>query len=192
MTDFDAYPEEFSELIATAFNTMDALSDRLKNGNITPGEWFERMMLIIERTHSQAAMIGAGVSELSPEMQLAIDGHLEIQSEFLKNFLSDYQENGWKDSYHARSRMYALSSYASFNHGDVISQAGKVLPLPAYPAEGTQCLSNCKCSWSIDVLDFNAGNFDAYWKLGTNDSCQTCVQRAGEWSPVRIRGNTLL
>jgi hypothetical protein len=190
--DFEAYPEEFRDMIETAFNSMDALSARLENGEITPGEWFERMMSIIERSHSQAMLLGSGLDELTEEMELFLERQLAIQAEFLAEFQNDYINNGWDNRYTSRARLYALSSYSSFSHGDIIAQAGKVLPLPAYPAEGTQCLSNCKCNWEIEVLDFDAGNFDAYWRLGTDDNCQTCLVRQNEWSPARIRNGELL
>lgn len=331
------YPAEFEDIYQTASNTSDSLIKMLRDKKITPGEWFERMMILIERAYNLAAGAGSGLDELSPEIQAVIDSQVLAQEAFLRNFLSDIESGEWDDRYISRARMYVASSYSGYSHGDIVKQAGKVLPVPAYPTEGTQCLcistgdsrvfttngyipikditvgdyvlthklrwkmvtathtrnprlnekyvsfemptgtrldctwdhkwlskgrwetsssifenyvqndanlthvpeietgnfskkpievemnsrgmyhgsetlydltveddhsfiiegvithnSNCKCFWDIDTLDFEKGNFDAYWKLGTDDNCQTCQIRATEWSPVRIRAGVLI
>lgn len=186
------YPAEFEDIYQTASNTSDSLIKMLRDKKITPGEWFERMMVLIERAYNLAAGVGSGLDELSPEIKAVIDSQVLAQEAFLRNFLSDIESGEWDDRYISRARMYVASSYSGYSHGDIVKQAGKVLPVPAYPTEGTQCLSNCKCFWDIDTLDFERGNFDAYWKLGTDDNCQTCQVRAAEWSPVRIRAGVLI
>ena len=62
--------------------------------------------------------------------------------------------------------------------------------LPAYPADGSsECLGNCGCVWSLTVFDEEQGNLNAWWIRGKDDSCPTCIDRAGRWAPLRIRGN---
>lgn len=51
--------------------------------------------------------------------------------------------------------------------------------------------SNCGCSWRIEVVDDEAGDYDAYWERSKDDSCATCLEREAQWSPVRIRGGLL-
>ena len=61
------------------------------------------------------------------------------------------------------------------------------LELPAYPADGsTICKKGDKCYWDIVKLSGN-GNFDAYWRRTVSESCPTCIQRANEWSPLKVR-----
>lgn len=51
--------------------------------------------------------------------------------------------------------------------------------------------SNCKCSWEVVEVDADAGDYDAYWRRASDDSCQSCLEREARWSPVRIRGGVL-
>jgi hypothetical protein len=52
--------------------------------------------------------------------------------------------------------------------------------------------SNCKCAWEIETLDKEKGNFNGTWVLdGQAQHCQTCLTRAEQWNPVRIRGGDL-
>ena len=79
-------------------------------------------------------------------------------------------------------------------NGDVVKTSDKLalgLPLPAMPRDGTsQCLSNCGCAWEIAELDGD-GNYDCTWQLGKTENCQTCRQRAADWSPLQIRDGRL-
>lgn len=67
----------------------------------------------------------------------------------------------------------------------------KFLPLPAMPGEGTICLYMCKCKWSIVTVNAEQGDYDCTWVLAADESCSTCLARAAEWSPLRIRGGQL-
>jgi hypothetical protein len=53
-------------------------------------------------------------------------------------------------------------------------------------------MDNCGCEWEIEVIDEDNGDYDAYWRLGKLKNCQTCLERAAQWSPLEIRGSELL
>lgn len=148
--------------------------------------WEQEVARQLARYHAAAMLTGANTQQLTPAMRTKVEADLRSQLAYLKRFRLEIQDaaafqEGWK----ARAAMYAGSIRVPYWHG-----ATKMLPLPAMPAEGTQCLTHCKCSWEIDTLEGD-GNYDAYWRRGADDSCQTCVQRAATWAPVRIREGVL-
>jgi len=171
---------------------IDALSAQIEAGEITPEQWAEDMQEIIGRGMNAALMAGKGSRTLTNTEQATAARLTAVQYEYLNNFLNEILEGGWLPSYTARAQMYGSSTTAAFSMGDVVRQAGQVLPLPSMPTEGTQCLSNCGCEWRIENINEQKGDFNAYWELGKTDNCQTCVQRRADWYPVLIRGNKLL
>jgi hypothetical protein len=48
--------------------------------------------------------------------------------------------------------------------------------------------TNCKCRWEIVPVDKKKGDYDAYWRMSDAEHCQTCIERAQRWNPLRIRG----
>ena len=42
------------------------------------------------------------------------------------------------------------------------------------------------------MVDEEKGDYDAYWVRGKRDSCQTCLERAAQWSPLEIREGVLI
>jgi len=148
--------------------------------------WEQELSRQLARYHSAAMLTGADTDQLTPTMRTSVTEDLRVQLKYLERFGIEIQEAGqfmagWK----ARAAMYARSIQVPYWRG-----ATKLLPLPAMPAEGTQCLTNCKCQWEVVELDGD-NNYDAYWRRGATDSCQTCVQREMSWSPVRIRDGVL-
>jgi len=125
---------------------------------------------------------------MDDQARATVAKQVQKQLDFLDNFALEIQktdefEAGWD----ARAAMYAESIKAPYWSGRT-----KLLPLPALPGDGTtQCKTHCHCLWSIDTLDEDAGDYDARWIRGVSDSCQTCVQRAQDWAPLRIRGGVL-
>jgi hypothetical protein len=169
-----------SRLIATA---TDALEQRYPDG---VHAWEQEVARQLARYHAAAIMAGAGVDTLSAPMTTAITRDLATQLSFLRKFGITIQSGKrWENGYKARAASYANGIKVPFNRG-----VTRMLPLPAMPAEGTQCMGNCGCLWEIDELEGD-GNADAYWRRGKDDSCQTCRQRERDWSPVKIREGVL-
>jgi len=65
----------------------------------------------------------------------------------------------------ARAGMYAGAIKATYGQA-------RYPGLPFYPTEGSECLTNCRCSWQDD----GDGNYT--WVLDAKESCATCLARA--------------
>lgn len=187
-----AEPEPLKQVMERMGQDVERLSFRVSRGQITLDAWYEQMRQLIEQYSAEAYVEGSLETEITPEGQAMVNRSARVQIAFLENFKSDIETNGWQPAYAARAQMYASAIRQNYWHGDIVAQVGRVLPLPAYPAEGTQCLSNCKCSWDITTVNAEAGDYDGYWRRGADDSCQTCIEREAQWSPVKIRGGMLL
>lgn len=161
----------------------DALEARYPGG---VAAWQEELSRQLARYHAASYLAGSGATALTPAAQAAVAGDVAAQLRWLGQFaLTIKSGQAWERSWNARAAMYAQSIKTPYWRG-----ATQMLPLPAMPAQGTQCLTNCGCAWEVQQLD-GEGNYDATWVRGKDDSCQTCVERAMSWAPVRIRGGVL-
>lgn len=149
--------------------------------------WEDAVAEQLRIAHAAAFLAGSGQQTLEGPARVAIERTLAQQIGFLRQFGVAIRDGAaWERGWNARARMYAGAISAPYWTGKT-----RMLPLPAMPTEGTQCMSNCRCSWEVVPVDESAGDYDAYWRLGSDDQCQTCTQRAADWSPVQIRGGVL-
>lgn len=170
-----------SLLIRTATQALEEAPQNVRG-------WEQEVGAQIRRYSTAAYLVGSSSDDVSPKARTAIDGYITTQLDFLHRFGVEVAESdAWQPGWEARAAMYAKSIKLPYWSGKT-----KLLPLPAMPAEGTQCLTNCGCQWSVITVDEAKNDYDAFWQRGKNDSCQTCMQRELEWSPVRIRGGELL
>lgn len=176
-------PPRLSRLIARFVRDVRGWTDALVESGMTLAAWKRAMLDGLRRYHAAAYLAGANARTVSPQAAAALKKTVAAQLRFLNNFAIEIQDApqfqpGWK----ARAELYAKGIGQSYWRG-----ATRLLPLPAMPRDGTsQCLGNCGCSWEVQPLD-GEGNYDAYWRRGRTDSCQTCVQRERDWAPLRIR-----
>jgi hypothetical protein len=149
--------------------------------------WQQELSRQLARYHTAAFMAGAGVDTLSAAATAAIAKDVAVQLRFLGQFaLSIQSGKRWENGWNARAASYANSIKVPYWRGKV-----KMLPLPAMPAQGTQCFGNCGCAWEVQTVDEDKGDYDAWWRRSKDDSCQTCIQRERDWSPVHIREGVL-
>ncbi len=149
--------------------------------------WQRELARELTRFHTAAYMAGQGEPTMDDGAQTYVRNRVKAELGFLDNFRLDIQSaEQWQAGFNARAASYAEAIKAPYWKG-----ATQILPLPAMPAEGTQCLNHCKCQWEIVVVDEEAGDYDGYWRRGATDSCQTCIERERRWAPVRIRGGVL-
>lgn len=82
----------------------------------------------------------------------------------------------------ARALLYIESakSVIQLAHGLVLGMP----ELPVYPGELSECLFNCRCSWSI--VHLGGRSWDCTWVLGSAEHCSQCIARASEFRPLRI------
>ena len=192
MADLSDLPTELRRVIEDANGRIDQLSAQMEAGSISIDQWESQMETILSETFEDAARAGAD----SPDVEAlndSLENFVAIQLAFLANFAADIAANGWQPAYRSRAQMYGEAIKQSYWVADVYKRAGnRVLPLPAMPAEGTQCLSHCGCKWRVVTVNAENNDYDAYWERLKTDSCQTCVEREAQWNPVRIRGGVLL
>lgn len=182
-----AYPAALERLIERLQSAIEEDTTALALGQIEPGTWQEEVARLIERYTAAAWKAGQQGAALTKPDIAAVKGLVSTQVEFLNNFTIEIQNaDEWQAGWEARAQMYAESIKAPYWRG-----ATKMLPLPAMPTEGTQCLTRCKCIWDVVTVDEEAEDYDAYWRRGAGDSCQTCKERAAQWSPLQIRGGVL-
>lgn len=176
-------PDSLKNTLAAFLSDIEESNSMLKSGKITPDEWQADVARSLVEHHMAAYMAGQGSEKLTPRAKQELSGIIGDQIDYLNKFTDKIAETGWRDPYAARAAMYAGSIKESYWKG-----AAKGLPLPGWPAVGTECLTNCGCSWDFDVLDMENDDVDAYWKRGKSDSCNTCIERESAWSPYKIRG----
>lgn len=191
MPDLSGLPPDLARVIERAISQVNGLSEQIAAGDLTPDQWQREMERLIARYFQTAAMAGLGAEDISL-LDPAISRMVDIQNDYLENFKADIDAGGWLGAFAARAQMYASAVKQSYWLGDMVKRVGRVIPLPAMPSEGTQCLSNCKCAWRIETVNAERGDYDAYWQRHASDSCQTCIERELQWNPVRIRNGELL
>lgn len=175
-------------LIALMLLDVRRLMRALEAGRATVDAWQQDFSAALAKYHTAALLVGQGSADLSGRGRRYLAKTVEAQLRFLNNFAVEIHEAAeFKKGWNARAALYANGIGQSYWKG-----ATKMLPLPAMPRDGTsQCLGNCTCSWEIVELDGD-GNYDCHWKLGPAERhCQTCPQRAADWSPLRIRNGRL-
>lgn len=181
-------PTALETLLARLARLITTATDALEADPARATAWERTMQRLITRYSQAAYLAGQGGGAITSAAKRAIQQRVQAQLDFLRNFtLTIQNEAEWKAGWNQRAASYANGIKAPFYLGFTA-----MLPLPAMPTEGTQCQGNCNCVWEIDWLDQDAGDADAYWRRGDGDSCQTCVQRAAEWSPLQIRAGRLL
>jgi hypothetical protein len=166
--------------------------------------WERAMIKALAEYHQAAAVIaGQSLADAQEDAYKQLSATIGLQLGYLRDFANQMRQSASDGQlgiavespaagYQSPAQIAARAQmYAGALRGTYFAAATYGLPLPAMPCEGTLCHSNCKCSWEIIEIDDAAGDYDAYWRRGAKDSCQTCRIRESEWSPVRIRGGIL-
>lgn len=182
------YPEILERLIRRLTEQIDDETTALELGQITPDGWQSQLKTLIERYTGAAWKAGQGGAALERPDIAKIKGLVQAQAAYLDKFTIEIKDGSrWENGWNSRAAMYAESIKAPY-----WAAKTKMLPLPAMPTEGSQCLTRCKCMWDVEMVDAEAGDYNAYWRLGSGESCQTCAERAAQWSPLQVRGGELL
>lgn len=170
-------------LIQRLTQLVQAATDALESDPTQVQAWQEELSRQLARYHAASYLAGSGAETLAGPARLAVTRDLKTQLGFLGKFALEIADApSWQAGWNARAAMYARSIAAPYWRG-----ATKLLPLPAMPGDGTtQCLTNCRCAWSVVELD-GENNYDCTWQMSDAEHCQTCKQRAADWAPLRIR-----
>jgi len=165
---------------AEARNITAAMLD----GESTLQRWLLDMQDMVRNTHTNQFMLGRGGVGMVMEADLPmVEQVINDQYGYLQGFADDIAAGNVSDGRMlARAQMYADAGTQSYERG--LALAYGLPSLPAYPGDGgTQCLSNCKCRWSI-TEDEEA--WYCYWTLGIAEHCPDCVDRASTWNPLIV------
>lgn len=188
--------EELKALIEQAKQRMRDVSQRLYDesssledgetlSNEAINEWYNAMAREIATYHQAANLLGAKRGK-PPLDEWALANDIRNQLSFLQQFRDQVKNEGrFTGQSMTRAGMYGSAITSTYWRS-----ATDYLPLPAMPAEGTLCFTNCKCSWRIEELDGD-GNYNCYWVRAADDSCGTCIARERIWSPLQIRDGIL-
>jgi hypothetical protein len=178
------------QIIRTATARIVAIAEQ-NDGMVdadTVATWRDNVAAALVEYHTAAMIAGANGQALDPALQGQLSEIVANQLNYLDNFADAVARGNLTPAQiGARADMYAPAIRQPYSVGFTGG-----LPLPAMPAEGTICHTNCKCSWDIVPIDEEAGDYDCFWRRGADDSCSTCIARAREWSPLIIRGLTLI
>lgn len=187
--DRDEDDAPFADVVALALAEIQDATDRLATGAISVAEWDDTMRDILATYHLAAFMVGKEDGVLDDDDITAMAEATAEQLDYLDGFLEALEGepdgSALADKYRRRAEMYGDAIGASYWRGHSRKYG---ISLPFWPRDGkTVCLNACACQWSIKEVDAEAGDYDATWRLGATDHCDTCKERA-KLKPLRIRG----
>lgn len=187
MTDPTKQPP-LDRLIARFVSLITAATDTLEQDPALIDDWYDELARQMRRYTLASYISGNGGAAPSAQADKLIADQVKSQLEYLAAFRDEIKASAdWKPAWNSRAAMYAQSVKAPY-----WSAKTRGYPLPAMPGDGTtQCLTNCGCAWELNELEGD-GNADAYWRRSKDDSCQTCIERERQWSPLQIRDGVLL
>jgi len=161
-----------------------AISQAMIDGNTTVQRWLLDMQDMVRNTHTNQFMLGrGGVGMVNANDLRVVEQTITNQYSYLQNFANEVAAGNVSDGrLLARAQMYADAGTQSYERG--VALAYGLPTLPNYPGDGaTQCLSNCKCRWSV-TEDEEA--WYCYWVLGVAEHCDDCVANATRWAPLIV------
>ena len=101
-----------------------------------------------------------------------LDARIAAQVKYLDGFAADLRAGKLSPAQAAaRANLYAGPTRGTY-------YATRFMGLPFYPTEGSECKSNCKCSWHQDGEEY-------YWRMAAVEHCPTCQTRAAG-NPYRL------
>lgn len=158
------------------------LANQLAKGTINIQQWTLSMREEIKTNHITQYLLAHGGRDTMTQADWGRLGQkIRVQYEYLQKFAADVAAGKLTEGQiAARARMYVESSSQSFEQANALAMGAP--DLPQYPGDGnTQCLSNCRCGWTIKELD---DRWDCYWKLSPAEHCPDCIANSIRWNPL--------
>lgn len=178
-------PRPLAWLIRQLKRQLSDLFDELTAEHLTPAEWRIQVRRLLAEHHLAAMMAGLGSENIPSKAWNGLVDTINYQIEFLNNFKIEIQNDAeFKPGWEARAASYAESIKVPYWRGRT-----KILPLPAMPGEGSQCLQGCQCKWDVKPIAGMEDSYTAKWVLERNRAvhhCQTCLERSEQWANLRI------
>lgn len=163
----------------------DTAAAALGRGDWTVRRWELEIRDRLKRVYLAEYMLGrGGKNAMTPADYGRVGNMLRDQYEFLRGFALDVQAGTMSEAQiAARTQLYHESAIQAFERGKSAAYSGDLI-LPAYPADGrTRCKARCKCRWLIRETK---AAWKAYWKRGTSESCQDCIDRERLYNPYTV------
>lgn len=160
-----------------------AYTAQLASGDLSVQEWTRGMRDNIKTSFLAEYELGKGGRHtMTPKDFGTVGRQLRDQYGYLQKFAEEVSAGRLSDAQaQARSAQYASSSVQAHARGHAASWD---LTLPAYPAVGTECRSNCRCSWSLEEDD---SEIRATWNVHDDGaSCDTCISRGEQYNPFTV------
>lgn len=133
---------------------------------------------LAERLHVPLDSALLSERRLSRAERREVDRLIDAELAYWKAFAAAHDELS-EAQIAARAAMYGRATRGTYSRarwGD--------WNLPFYPTQGSECMSNCLCSW--EVIDNGDGTGQAIWHLGPAERhCLTCPSRAQD-SPYHV------
>lgn len=160
------------------------LAGQYDQGELSIRDWVLAMREAIKETYiNQYLLPIGGKSRLTSSDYGRIGAELKKQyNNYLQPFAEEIDAGDLSlEQIKVRAEMYISSSTQMFERANA---ARRGITLPAYPGDGsTDCKANCKCHWEITEQD---DQWRCVWKLGAEDNCETCRERATTWNPYIV------
>jgi hypothetical protein len=177
--------KQVDKLVAQAQADISHLMAGLSGGQLSADQWHQGMEDLLTEVHLAAYLVASGAQDAPDLVDSPIGQYIADQLDYLDQWAADLDPEDPRND--GRGAMYGSAVRGAYSLGDTDGW-----PLPTHPGEGTDCLTNCKCEWDIVVIDAAGGDADAFWERHAQDSCPTCVERAGKYYPLRIRGGAIV
>lgn len=155
-------------ITASLRDALGVAADGIVSGRVDATEWHNAVAAELFAHHLAAYADAAGLDVDDPKAIAAAKKIVGAQVNYLGKFTDAIEQGKYDDTPDAlksRLDMYAGALNTTWSQG-------RYPDMPFYPGEGTECLTNCKCSWQ----DEGDGSFT--WVLNAKESCPTCLSRA--------------
>jgi len=173
-------PTNLDTLRAQPLTLIGPATTTLASGG-SIGAWRNAMEVAIRRSQTAAYIAATAerlkttpalVKGLSRAERKELDARIAAQLKYLDGFAADLKAGKLTMAQaQARAAMYAGPTRGTF-------YATRYQGLPFYPTEGSECMSNCKCSWEEKGSEF-------YWRMSAVEHCPTCQTRAAN-NPYKV------
>jgi hypothetical protein len=173
--DVQVMPTNLDTLRAQPLTLIGPATQALSDGG-SIGAWRSAMEVAIRRSQTAAYIAATAerlgvkpalVKGLSRAERAELNARIDAQLKYLDGFVADLRQGRLTMAQAtARANMYAGASRGTY-------YATRYQNLPFYPTEGSECMTNCKCSWEQKGEQF-------YWRLAAAEHCPTCQTRAAD------------
>lgn len=175
-------PPELERLLADILGSIADHNAAIAAGRISVDDWALLVARDLLAGHYAGYMVGRGTKDIGAQSRESVGATVEAQLDYLNAFADTIRAEGWRDAFGARAAMYAGSLKESYWRGRSFG-----ITMPYVPGDcSTPCLTNCKCWLEYNWIDTENLDVDITWKLGVENHCSECPQRAAN-SPYRFR-----